>query len=215
MAGGEFIRGKPRDTGGEKLLSLLARLLTFAIILAGLQMASQAFAKSVNYHPGWAGYPDYKLVLIGREINIYAFYKMFYWTFVYYRRFEIHPYLYGAWKTAGYTSAAAIVFYLFMEFFLIRNIKQNIFDTARWARKKDLKKAGLLQTKGGPPVAFYSLRRCTKRRASALVGAEEDLFITNNTNIKNTFQTTSSCRSCRTMLFCQAGTTNSSSFFIL
>ena len=47
-----------------------------------------------------------------------------------------------------YTSATAIVFYFFLEFFLIRKA-QNIFGTARWARKKDLQKAGLLNTKGG------------------------------------------------------------------
>jgi type IV secretion system protein VirD4 len=71
------------------------------------------------------------------------------WTLAYFRKTEIHPFLYAALRVAGYASAIAIAFYFTLEFVLIRNGKQQIFGTARWAREKELKKAGLLNLKGG------------------------------------------------------------------
>jgi type IV secretion system protein VirD4 len=52
-------------------------------------------------------------------------------------------------KITGYVSAGAIVFYFLIEFVIMKSLKQNIFGTARWANNRDLKKAGLLQNKGG------------------------------------------------------------------
>ncbi|MDR0495897.1 MAG: type IV secretory system conjugative DNA transfer family protein, partial [Treponema sp.] len=74
---------------------------------------------------------------------------IFYWTLTYFKRTDIHPLLYSAYKIIGYTSISAIVFYFLIEFVLMKFISQNIFGTARWGNKRDLKKAGLLQNKGG------------------------------------------------------------------
>ena len=145
----EFLRGKPTDASGEQLLSVVFKLVTFAIIYAGLQLAAQRFARSVGYEPGWVGSPAFSFKFAGAERKVYSFWKMFYWTLLYYKRLDIHPTLYGAWKIAIGTSVSAIALYLFLEFILLRNRKQNIFGTARWAGVKDLRKAGVLRYQGG------------------------------------------------------------------
>jgi len=145
----EFLRGKPTDTSGEQLLSFVFKVIAVGIIIIGLQVSAQKFARLVNYDPGWAGQPVHVLTFFHGGIRIYPFWRMFYWTLMYFKRTAIHPQLWAAWKITGYTSISAIVFYLFLEFFLIRNRKQQIFGTARWGNKKDLKKAGLLNFTGG------------------------------------------------------------------
>ena len=145
----EFLRGKPTDASGEQLLSFVFKVVTLLIIFIGIQVGAQKFARSVEYDPGWAGNPAFSFQFLGKERRIYSFWKMFTWPLMYYKRTAIHPYLWGAWRITLYTSVAAIVFYFFLEFILIRNRNQNIFGTARWANKKDLVKAGLLQYKGG------------------------------------------------------------------
>jgi type IV secretion system protein VirD4 len=145
----EFLRGKPVDTSGERLLSLVFKVITLLICFTGVWISTQRFCYLVNYDPGWVGEPFLTIPLGKTGLPLYNPLRIFYWCLVYYKRLEIHPYLYGAVKIAGYVSFAAIVFYLFMEFILLRNRKQNIFGTARWATDKDLESAGLLGLKGG------------------------------------------------------------------
>jgi type IV secretion system protein VirD4 len=149
MGKNEFLRGKPVDAAGEQRLSFFFKLVTLFICFIGIWAATQQFAASVGYEPLWVQEPSRRLVISGREYLVYPFWKIFYWTLMYIRRGEIHGLLFGAMKTAGYTSAGAIVFYFLLEFVIIRNRKQNIFGTARWAAKKDLEKAGVLRLKGG------------------------------------------------------------------
>ena len=145
----EFLRGKPTDVSGEQALSFLFKIVTILIIVIGLQIGAQKFAKLASYDPAWAGNPVYTVKLFGRDRPVYPFYRMFYWPLKYYKKTTIHSNLWAAWKIAIYTSLAAIFFYFFLEFILIRNRKQNIFGTARWGTRKDLIKAGLLNCQGG------------------------------------------------------------------
>jgi type IV secretion system protein VirD4 len=145
----EFLRGKPVDTSGEQLLSLAFKLIALLICFMGLWISTQRFCFLVNYDPGWIGEPFYTIRLGSFSLPLYKPYLILYWCLAYYKRLDIHPYLYGAVKIAGYVSAAAIMFYLFLEFIILRNRKQNIFGTARWATDRDLKSAGLLGLKGG------------------------------------------------------------------
>jgi type IV secretion system protein VirD4 len=149
MSKNEFLRGKPVDTSGEQLLSLTFKVITLLICFTGVWISTQRFCRLVNYDPGWVGEPFFTIPLGKTGLPLYKPYLIFYWCLVYYKRLEIHPYLYGAVKIAGYVSVAAIVFYLFLEFILLRNRKQNIFGTARWAADKDLEAAGLFGLKGG------------------------------------------------------------------
>jgi type IV secretion system protein VirD4 len=145
----EFVRGKPADVSGEQLLSFIFKGVTILIIFIGIQAAAQRFASGAGYDPAWVGEPAHEFTLLGKHVRVYSFWKIFYWTLLYYKRFEIHPLLYSSMRIAGYTSGAAIVFYFLLEFVLIRNRKQNIFGTARWGTEKDLERAGVLRLKGG------------------------------------------------------------------
>ena len=149
MGDNEFLRGKPADVKGEQFLSLVFKVITFAIIIIGIQASAQKFAFSVNYDPGWVGQPEKIVNIFNREVPFYPFWRLFYWTLMNYKQTAIHPLLYSAWKITLYASLGAMLFYTLMAFFFIRIRKQNIFGTARWGRKKDLEKNGLLQNKGG------------------------------------------------------------------
>jgi type IV secretion system protein VirD4 len=145
----EFLRGKPVDAGGEQLLSFAFKLAAVAIIVSGLQVSAQRFAYLAAYSPEWVGYPAYIVNVFGKRFPFYPFWKLLAWTVMYYKHTQIHSALYAAWLISIYTSAGSIVFYFMLEFVLIRNRKQNIFGTARWAGKKDLEEAGILRLSGG------------------------------------------------------------------
>jgi len=144
----EFLRGKPKDVSGEQLIRFVFRTITALIIFFGIWASTQRFCFLMNYEPGWVGPPMYILHLRGGSTYpLYNPFLIFWWMLLFYTRLDIHPYLYGAMRIAGYTSVIAIAFLLFMEFFLIPHRKENIFGTARWATDRDLKKAGLLGTR--------------------------------------------------------------------
>jgi type IV secretion system protein VirD4 len=141
----EFLRGKVEPAGRDRSLSLLFKTITVAIAVAGCWAGSQAFAKSVGYDPAWTGGSSARLF----GVPLYEPWRLFGWMFAYARRTEIHALLYAAAKVTGAFSLAAVLFYFLATFVFIRNRGQNIFGTARWAKRKDLEKAGLLGTKGG------------------------------------------------------------------
>ena len=145
----EFLRDKPTDASDERLLSFVFKAITFIVIIIGLQATTHKFAASLNFDPAWVGEPARVFILFGHEVLYYPFYLIFYWTLMFYRQVQVHALLWSAYKIAAWTSGIAIAFYLFLEFILLRNLKQNVFGTARWATEKDLKNAGVLNLKGG------------------------------------------------------------------
>lgn len=149
MSKNEFLRGRPRDAGSEQFLSFVFKAVTLAAVFFGLWAATQKFCASVNYDPGWVGRPFFTVRTGSASLPLYNPFMILYWTLAYFRRTEIHPLLNAALRAAGYASAAAIAFYFCLEYVLIRRRRQNIFGTARWARAKDLEKAGVLRLKGG------------------------------------------------------------------
>jgi len=145
----EFLRGKPTDASGTRVLSLVGKALLVLIIAGGLQAAAQKFAYSVGYAPRLVGTPPLVFTVFGIVIPVYPFWHLLLWTLGNFRDNIIMGLLYEAWKLAAYTCFAAIISYFFFEFLIVGFKKQNIFGTARWAVKKDLEKAGILQLKGG------------------------------------------------------------------
>jgi len=146
----EFLRSKPKDAKDEQKFNFLMKVVTLGAIFIGIWAGTQRFCYLVNYDPGWVGLP-FHVIQIGEKFvfPLYNPFLIFYWTLMYIKRTDIHPLMYRAYKIIGYTSVSAIVFYFLIEFVLMKYIAQNIFGTARWGNKKDLKKAGLLQGKGG------------------------------------------------------------------
>jgi len=145
----EFLRGKPADASGRRVLSFFFKFIFVLIIIGGFQAAAQKFAYSIGYDPRWVGIPAFVVRIFGRPFPIYPFWNLFAWTLSNYKQKAIYDLLYPAWMLAVYACIAAVVFLLFSEFLLVGFKKQNIFGTARWAIKKDLEKAGILQLKGG------------------------------------------------------------------
>jgi type IV secretion system protein VirD4 len=150
MNDNEFLRGKPRDAKSEQSFNLLMKAVTLATIFFGIWAATQRFCSLVSYDPAWTGHP-FHVLQFGKKFSypVYNPFLIFYWTLMYFKRSEIHGALYLAYKIIAYTSVSAIAFYFLIEFVLMKYLSQNIFGTARWGNKSDLKKAGLLQTKGG------------------------------------------------------------------
>ena len=149
MSKNEFLREKPHDAKGEQFLSLMLKVITFIAIFIGIWATTQRFAALAGHDPGWVGEPFHTLRLGKTACPLYQPFGCFYWALMYIKRTEIHPLLYKAFKIAGFTSLSATAFYFFSGFFIVKNGAQKIFGTARWATKRDLKKAGLLQKKGG------------------------------------------------------------------
>jgi type IV secretion system protein VirD4 len=150
MKGNEFLRGKPKNANDEQKFNFFMKVITLAVIFFGIWAGTQYFCYLVDYEPGWVGYP-FHVLKFGKNF-IFPLYNpllIFYWTLIFFKRTEIHNTLYRGYKIIGYTSVSAVVFYFLIEFVLMKYLAQNIFGTARWANKKDLNKAGLLQTKGG------------------------------------------------------------------
>jgi len=146
----EFLRGKPRDVKDEQAFNFSMKVITLAAIFIGIWAGTQRFCYLVDYDPGWVGQPFY-IIHFGKNFlfPLYNPFLLFYWTLMYFKRTDIHHLIYRAYKIIQWTSISAIAFYFLIEFVLMKFISQNIFGTARWGNKRDLKKAGLLQTKGG------------------------------------------------------------------
>ena len=149
MSKNEFLREKPRDAKDEQSFNFLMKAITLAAIFVGVWAGTQRFCFLMGYDPGWVGKPFYTVRIGNFAYPLYQPLLILYWALIYFRRTDVHHLLYRAYKIIGYTSACAVVFYFLVEFVLMKFISQNIFGTARWARKKDLEKAGLLQNKGG------------------------------------------------------------------
>ena len=150
MKDNEFLRGKPKDAKDEQKFNFLMKVITLGAIFIGIWAGTQYFCYLAGYDPGWVGSPFYVLQFGKKFVfPLYSPLLIFYWTLIYFKRTEIHGALYRAYKIIGYTSVSAVVFYFLIEFVLMKYLAQNIFGTARWGNKKDLKKAGLLQAKGG------------------------------------------------------------------
>jgi len=146
----EFLRGKPRDAKDEQKFNFLMKVLMLGAVFIGIWAGTQRFCYLVAYDPGWVGHP-FHVINFGKNF-VYPLYNpflIFYWSLMYIRRTDIHPYLFLAYKIPGYVSISAVVFYFLIEFVIMKYLVQNIFGTARWGNKRDLNKAGLLQGKGG------------------------------------------------------------------
>ena len=149
MKDNEFRRGKPRDAKDEQGLMLFFKVITITACFIGIWAATQRFARFLGYEPGWVGQP-FHIIEIGSFVYpLYQPFLIFYWLLMYFRVTEVHQYLHDSIAITGWVSITAIVFYFLIEFVIMKNGLQNIFGTARWATEKDLKKAGVLQKKGG------------------------------------------------------------------
>jgi type IV secretion system protein VirD4 len=155
----EFLRGKPADASGRRALGLLVRPLFALVVAAALQAAAQRFAYSVGYASWLVGAPSLVVTFLGRPFPVYPFWRLFAWTLANVRDDAVMGLLYPAWVLAAIASFAGIVALLLADFALVGFRKQNVFGTARWAKKRDVRRAGLLQLSGGMVIGQLASAR--------------------------------------------------------
>jgi type IV secretion system protein VirD4 len=153
MKKNEFLRGKPVSGNREQLFAALNKLMVFTLLFIGLWAGTQRFAYLVAYAPEYVGYPFYMLSIKYFGIERYPLYppwNLLFHLLRYYTREGMWPYLQRAiipWLTISF---AAIVIYTIITYF--RGFSQaagNVFGTARWAKRKDIEREGLLTGEGG------------------------------------------------------------------
>lgn len=143
----EFLREKPTPGNREQLYAALNKLTCFTLIFLGLWVSTQRFAFLMGYNPHYLKYPFY---ILESGYPLYYPWMFLDWLLSYAFKPDIWPVLKRACIPWVCISAFAIIFYTFLTY--LRGFKQsseNVFGTARWATKDDLKDEGLLTESPG------------------------------------------------------------------
>lgn len=148
MKKNEFLRCKPNRISQHYIFDLFNWLFPIFALFIGFWLSAQIFAYLMNFDPRIVGYP----ILILKSFNNYRIYHpaLYFLAFLKYAfKPGFGPYFYASLKPALIGVVLALFSLLF--FSLLRNYLQKLqklYGTARWGTKKDLKKFGLLQSKG-------------------------------------------------------------------
>lgn len=142
----EFRRDKPaRQNARNNLLDVLNLVVPVLLAVVGFWFSTQLFAKYMNYDSRIVGSPLF-------IINNYRIYSPFVYLLCIIRfafKPGFGPYFYASILPGGICSILAIIVALIIS--MIRSYLQksvNLYGTARWGTKKDLKKYGFLQKHG-------------------------------------------------------------------
>jgi type IV secretion system protein VirD4 len=153
MKKNEFLRGKPSSGNREQLFAIINKIVVFTLLFIGMWAGTQRFARLMKYHPAYVGQPFYQVSIERIGIENYPLYQpwdILFHLLQYSTKEGIWPYLRRALNPWIAISLGAIVLYTVLTYFRgFRQMAENIFGTARWARKKDLEKEGLLTGSGG------------------------------------------------------------------
>ncbi len=147
----EFIRGKPTSGNREQLFAALNKLNTFFLIFLGLWVSTQYCAYLFGYNPEFVGYPAFIIRhprLPHGSYPVYLPWMYFSWLFTHIKKYsDIIQKALRPWLGISF---GAIVLYTVITYFRgFRQSAENVFGTARWGTKKDLKTEGLLDNEGG------------------------------------------------------------------
>ena len=136
-------RPKPNPNAGQAF-AIFHKLIPLSLIFAGLWISTQAFARMCTYSPAlgpcWFFYG---------QTPVYRPWMLIAWAYKFASWKPVHEYLYKASIWFGVFSALAVILYLILSFLrggYSRN--DNLYGTARWATAADLRRNGLLFTKG-------------------------------------------------------------------
>ncbi|GMO30228.1 MAG: conjugal transfer protein TraG [Termitinemataceae bacterium] len=144
----EFLRSKPSDGNREQLEAGLNKLGFAVVLLIGAFLSTQSLAKMFDYNPAMIGYPQHiieNFMYTGKSYPVYAPWKIYSWFLTYAKRPDLHTYFNKALVWQFVFAIIAIVVYTIITYFRgFKQSAQNVFGTARWAKIKDLKKAGLI-----------------------------------------------------------------------
>jgi len=145
----EFLRDKPsRQTNKNTILDILNLFIPIALVVIGFWWSTQLFAKYMRYDPRIVGSP----ILIIKQLKNYRVYSPFVYILCF-LKYAFKPgfgkYFYASILPGGICSILAIIIALIIS--AIRSAMQravNLYGTARWGTKKDLKKYGFLEKLG-------------------------------------------------------------------
>lgn len=145
----EFLRDKPtRQKARNNLLDVLNLVIPILLVVIGFWISTQIFARYMRYDPRIVGSP----LFIIKFLHNYRVYSPFVY-FLCFLRFAFKPgfgaYFYASILPGGICSVLAIVVAIIIS--MIRSYLQrsvNLYGTARWGTKKDLKRYGFLQKNG-------------------------------------------------------------------
>lgn len=149
----EFLRGKPTNGNREQLFAAINKLLTFTLIFIGLWTSTQYLAFLLGYDPQFIDYPFYILRGTWIKDGSYPVYKpwgLLSWLIKYSKNPSFYPYFNKAIVPLIVISFLSIVLYTILTYFRgFKQFAENIFGTARWGTKKDLRSEGLLDNESG------------------------------------------------------------------
>lgn len=134
---------KPNLNAGQTF-AVFHKLIPLSLIFVGLWISTQAFARMCNYSsllgPCWFLYG---------QTPVYRPWLLLGWAYKFASWKPVHQYLYEASIWFGVFSALAVILYLVLSFLRGGYSKNdNLYGTARWATVADLRRNGLLFTKG-------------------------------------------------------------------
>ena len=136
-------RPKPNPNSGQTF-AVFHKVIPLSLIFAGIWISTQTFARMCNYSPllgsCWFLYD---------QVPVYRPWMLLAWAYKFASWKPVHDYLYEASIWFGIFSALAVVLYLVLSFLRGGYSKNdNLYGTARWATIRDLRRNGLLFTKG-------------------------------------------------------------------
>jgi type IV secretion system protein VirD4 len=149
----EFLRGKPATGNREQIFAAINKSMALGLLFIGMWAGTQRFAYLVRYDAGYAGYPFYRVEADIFRLKGYPVYRP--WDIVFHllkysTREDVWPLLRRSLTPWMGISFAAIALYTVITYFRgFRQAAEKVFGTARWAKKKDLEKEGLLTGEGG------------------------------------------------------------------
>lgn len=149
----EFIRGKPTSGNREQIFAAINKFFALFFIFIGLWVTTQVCATNFMYDPEKIGYPFYIIYsnkFTSGSYPVYYPWQYLSWALQYIAQSQYHHIFKQSIWPWLIISVCSIIFYTLITYFRgFKQVAENIFGTARWAKKKDLKKEGLLNNSTG------------------------------------------------------------------
>lgn len=142
----KFIREDPKSYKKYYLLRFLNWLIPICIVIVGIFISTQIFAKSMNYDPRVVGNPI-KVFSNGYRLYNPGIFLMGIFKYAFDKTYS--DYFFDAFPPIGYSFLIAFALYFITSLILNSHQKnQNAYGTADWADISVLKRAGHLQNYG-------------------------------------------------------------------
>ena len=142
----EFVRSDPKSYGKYYLLRALNWIVPICIVVTGLFISTQKFAGMMNYDERVVGKP-LKILLTGYRLYNPLVFLLGVFKYAFDKGYT--DYFYKAMPPIGVSFAISILIHFTTSLILnSHQKKQNVYGTARWGTKKDLKEVGHLQKYG-------------------------------------------------------------------